>query len=356
MVDEFRFQIIQSGPPIWTLFEQGYLDRAGIPREVYNQVIQDQQLSARYVSMGIKLDREIDLASYWFNFNMDDPLFKNNKKLRQALSLVLDRKEMIERFMNNRGVPAQSPIPPGIEGYSEDYRNPYAEQNLELAKRLLAEAGYPNGIDPATGRALKVSLVQVASPGSTSLYRFYIDQFSKVNIELKIELLDWPTVIEKKNKKTYQMIHGSWGADYPDPQNFLQLLYGPNTANSYNENNYHNPAFDALYDQMKAMPPGPERRALIKRMIDIVSDDAPMMFLFHPIVFSLSHKWVAPIKPHPFDNNQLRFRDIDTDTRRALTSEWNRPPAAAYLLIFCVVGGLAVLAFIAVRQYNRGRS
>lgn len=353
MVDEVRFQMIHAGPPIWTLFEQGYLDRAGIPREVYNQVIQDQRLSDQYKAQGIRLDREVDLATYWLNFNMDDPLFKGNVKLRRALSVVIDRKEMLDRFNNNRGIVAHSIIPPGIEGYFEDYQNPYADANLDLAKKLLAEAGYPGGIDPKTGRALRVNLTMVASAGATSMYRFYSDEYAKVNVELKIEQYDWPTVIEKKNKKTFQMIHGSWHADYPDPQNFLQLLYGPNAKSTYNENNYQNPEFDALYDQMKNMTPGPRRQEIIRRMLKIMADDAPVVLLFQPITFSLSHSWVAPIKQHPLDYNQLKYRDIDQARRTELAKEWNRTPWTAYALFIGVIGAVTLLVVSAIRQRRR---
>jgi len=353
MVDEVRFQIIQAGPPVWTLFEQGYLDRAGIPREVFNQVIQGQDLSEQYRALGIKLDKEVDVATYWWYFNMEDPLFKHNRNLRRALSLCIDRDEMIERFYNNRGIAAHGIIPPGIEGYSGSFRNPYVAFDPERALALLREAGYPDGIDPGTGRPLQVSLTLVASQGSTGQYRFYIDSFSKCKVDLKIEQYDWPTVLEKKYKKSFQMIHGGWHADYPDPQNFLQLLYGPNSDGPYNENRYRNPKFDALYEKIKNMNPGRERKALILKMNRIVADDAPMVFLFHPVTFGLSHSWYAPLRPHPINTNQLKYRDIDPALRAKLAAKWNRPGWPAYLFLASVVSLVVILAYLGVRQYRR---
>jgi ABC-type transport system substrate-binding protein len=353
LVDEVRFQIIKAGPPVWTLFEQGYLDRAGIPNEVFNQVIQGQDLSDAYRKLGIKLDRDVDVATYWWYFNMSDPLFQHNAKLRRALSLCLDREEMIERFYNGRGVVAHGIVPPGIEGYSESYRNPYSAIDLDQAKRLLTQAGYPDGLDPKTGRPLQVTITLVASQGTTGMYRFFIDQYQKCNVDLKIEQLDWPTVLEKKYKKNFQMIHGGWHADYPDPQNFLQLLYGPNSDGPYNENRYMNPRFDSFYDRIKNMNPGPTRRELISRMNAIVAEDAAMIFLFHPVSFGLSHDWYAPLRPHPINTNQLKFRDIDPERRMATVREWNRPGIAAYAVLIIAIGGMIALAIIGIRQYRR---
>lgn len=353
IADEIRMYMIQAGPTIWTLFEQGYLDRAGIPREVFDQVIQDQGLSERYEEMGIRLDRDADVATFWWYFNMDDPVLGKNRKLRKALSLILDRKEMINRFFNNRGIPAQGLVPPGIEGYEEDYQNPWANHDLAKAKALLAEAGYPGGIDPVTGKPLRINLTLVNSPGATSLYRFYVDQFAQANVELNIEELDWPTVLEKKANKTFQMIHGGWHADYPDPQNFYQLFYGPNVSSSYNENNYQNPEFDRLYNLMNSMEPGPERMAIIRKMRVILGEDVPVIFMYHPVSFGLTHSWVAPLRPHPINTNQLKFRDMDPRLRKQLAAKWNAIPPSGYLVLGGIVLLFAYGIYLAVRQYNR---
>ncbi len=352
LVDEVHMYNVQAGPTIWTLFEQGYLDRAGIPREVFDQVIQDQGLSDHYRSLGIRLDKDIDVSTYWWYFNLKDPLFKNNVHLRRAVSLAVDRDEIIARFNNGRGLPAHGIIPPGIEGYEEDFRNPYSRYDLKEAERLLVKAGYPGGIDPATGRPLRITLTMVASPQAASLYRFYTDQLAKINIDLRIEEVDWPTVLEKKNQKNFQMIHGGWHADYPDPQNFFQLFYGPNVNSTYNENSYQNPEFDELYRRIRSMEPGPERQVLLRRMNEITAQDAHVVFLFHPVTFGLSHQWVTPLRTHPINTNQLKYRDTDPELRSSLTKKWNTPPVWAYILLGAVFLSLAAGIAAAVRQYR----
>lgn len=352
LIDAFHFYMIEAGPTIWTLFEQGYLDRAGIPREVFNQVIQDQSLSREYREKGIRLDKDIDVSTFWWYFNMKDPLFANNPKLRQAISLAIDREEIIDRFYNGRGIVAHSVIPPALEGYSESYRNPYSRFDLAEAKKKLSEAGYPGGIDPKTGRPLKITLTLVASQGASSMYRYYIDSLARINVNLEINQLDWPTVLEKKNAKSFQMIHGGWHADYPDPQNFLQLFYGPNSSGPYNENSYQNAEFDRLYREMKNMKPGPEREKIIHRMNEITASDAPVVFLFHSMSYGLSHKWVEELRPHPINSNQLKYRNIDPDMRMNLAKKWNRPPWWAYLILATAVVIVILLVYLAIRQYR----
>lgn len=352
IVDEIRMQVIKTGPPVWTLFEQGYLDRAGIPSEVYNQVVLNQDLTPEFRERGIRLDREIDPATYFWVFNFNDRTMQN-RNLRQAMSLTLNRHEMLERFSNGRGVPANSIIPPGIEGYEESFVNSSAQYSPARAKAFLAAAGYPGGIDPATGKPLRIVFTGVQSTGTTSMYRFFVQSFAEVGLDLQIEQYDWPTVLQKKYKKDFQLIQGGWHADYPDPQNFLQLLYGPNSTNSYNEGSYRNPAFDALYMRMRNMPPGPERLAIIRQMNTIVADDVPVILNFYPVSYGLAHKWFAPFKPHPTNANQLKFRSIDPQMRANLTDEWNRIPLAAWILAAVVILSLAVPGWLAFKGYGR---
>ena len=353
MIDEVRIQVIKSQPPSWTLFDQGYMDRAGIPRDEFSSVIVNKELSPKYQKRGIRLSRGIEPVTMWFYFNLKDPLFENNRDLRYALSLALDRKELIERFRNGRGVVAHGILPPGLEGYDPEYKNSYSDFDLERAREYMVRAGYPKGVDPKTGKALKISMTMVAHPSLTSQYRYYIESFRKLGIDFDIEALDWPTVLERKHNKNFQMIHGGWVADYPDPQNFLQLFYGPNIDGSYNENSYLNPEFDALYKRMENMPSGPERAAVIGRMQEILGRDAPAMFLFHNVQYVLSHKWMAPIKLHPIGNNQWKYRHLDPELRRALVPGWNRPSTAAYVFLGGLLLCILLLGWLAIREYGR---
>jgi ABC-type oligopeptide transport system substrate-binding subunit len=148
-----------------------------------------------------------------------------------------------------------------------------------------------------------------------------------------------------------------WNADYPDPENFLFLLYGPNSkAEEQGENasNYQSEAFDALFRRMKDMVNGHGRLAIIEEMMAIARRDAPWAWGFHPKNFELHHDWLSNVKPNLMANNTLKYQRIDPVLRNARRASWNPPvmwPAALLLIV-----ALALLASgVAVyRRRERG--
>ena len=111
-----------------------------------------------------------------------------------------------------------------------------------------------------------------------------------------------------------QMFLWGWNADYPDPENFLFLLYGPNAkvkGQGENAANYDNPEFDRLFEQMKDMPNGPERQAVIDRMVEIARRDAPWVWGFHPKDFTSVPCMVEERQAQLMANNSLKYLRID---------------------------------------------
>jgi ABC-type oligopeptide transport system substrate-binding subunit len=153
-----------------------------------------------------------------------------------------------------------------------------------------------------------------------------------------------------------QLFFLGWNADYPDPENFLFLLNGPQSrAKTGGENtaNYQNPEYDRLFERMKNMPNGPERQAIIDQMVGIARADAPWVWGFHPKDYGLAHAWVKNVKPNQMARNGLKFYRVDTVMREAQRAEWNRPDlwpiAAALALLVAAV----VPAFVAYRRRER---
>ena len=262
------------------------------------------------------------------------------RKLRQAISIAIDQEEYISIFANGRGIPAQGPIPPGIFGYSEGkaginpymytWRNGQAERkSIEAAKQLLAEAGYPNGRDKKTGEPLVIYMdITASGPDSKSDLDWMRKQFRKLKIQLVLRSSDYNRFQDKIRRGQVQMFQWGWNADYPDPENFLFLLYGPNGRAQFggeNTANYQNKDFDKLFEKMRTMSNTPERLAIIKQMVDIVRKDTPWIWGFHPKQFSLYHEWNHNVKPNLMANNTLKYRRIDTGVREKLQSQWNQP-------------------------------
>ena len=268
--------------------------------------------------------------------------------LRRAISIVVDYDEYISIFANGRGMPAQGPLPPGIFGHMEGEAgtNHYVYQwqdgrtvrrSVKEARDLMVRAGYPNGRDSASGRALILYLdTPAAGPGTKALFDWYRKQFAKLGINLVIRATDYNRFQEKMIKGTAQIFVWGWNADYPDPENFMFLLYGPNakaTRNGENAANYQNPEFDQLFNQMKSMANGPERQVVLDEMIEIVRKDAPWIWGFHPVGFSLHHGWYSNAKPNLMSNNTLKYKRIDPDSRYEMRKKWNQPVLWPVLLL-----------------------
>jgi len=306
-------------------------------------------------------------------FNMLDPVVggmsERARKLRQAISIGVDYEEYISIFQNGRGIPAQSPLPSGIFGFRDgkDGINPLVytwdgmrpqRKPIEAARQLLAEAGYPNGIDSKDGTPL-VLYFDVTARGAEakSMLDWYQNQFAKINVQLQVRPTDYNRFQDKIRKGNAQIYEWGWHADYPDPENFLFLLHGAQgkvKTQGENASNYANPEYDRLFEQMKSMPNSTERQAIIDRMIDVLRQDAPWLWGFHPKDYALYHAWYNNLKPNKIAYNTLKYQRIDSALREQKRREWNSPLWWPLVLGALVLIAFALPAVIAWRRRERG--
>lgn len=221
----------------------------------------------------------------------------------------------------------------------------------------MEEAGYPGGIDRETGRPLVLYYdVTARGPDDKARLDWMRKQFQKLNLQLVVRATDYNRFQEKIRKGNAQIFTWGWNADYPDPENFLFLLYGPQgTVKRQGENaaNYANPEYDRLFDLMKHLPNGPERQAIIDRMLAIVRQDAPWLFGFHPKDYGLYHGWIHNRKPNLMARNGLKYQRIDLAERERLRQEWNRPIWWPLLLLPIFTAALILPAAVAYRKRER---
>ncbi len=348
-IDRIVFSLEKESIPYWSKFLQGYYDTSSVSSDSFDQAIEigsggEIDLTDEMKNKGIGLKTSIASSIYYFGFNMLDDVVggysEAASKLRRAIAIAVDYEEYISIFLNGRGVPGQSPIPPGIFGHIED-ESGFNEQvyervngkiqrrDIAQAKKLLAEAGYENGIDPKTGQALILYFDTTGSgPDSKSRLAWWRKQFDKLNIQLIIRNTDYNRFRSKISKGTAQMYQWGWNADYPDPENFLFLLYGPNgkvETQGENASNYSNPEYDRLFEKMKNMGNGPERQKLIHEMVQILRHDSPWLWGFYPKSFSLHHNWYFNSKPNAMAHNTMMYKRLDYDQRQKKRNEWNQP-------------------------------
>ena len=376
-IDKAVYSLEREDIPYWNKFLQGFYDASGISSDSFDQAVQfadggEVTLTEAMRKKGIRLSTSVQTSSFYMGFNMRDPVIggydERGRLLRRAISIAVDYEEFISIFANGRGVPAQGPIPPGIFGHREGEGgiNRYVydvsngrprRKSIEQARALLAQAGYPDGRDEKTGTPLVLHYEAVgAGPDDKARLNWMLKQFKKLGIQLIIRATDYNRFQEKMLKGTGQIFSWGWNADYPDPENFLFLLYGPNSkaaGGGENAANYSNPTFDALFDRMKNMDNGPQRQAIIDEMVEIVRRDAPWVFGFHPKAFSLHHAWFKNVKPNLMANNTLKYRRIDPQLRKLKRAEWNPPVLWPVILLLVVLAASTMPAVITYRRRER---
>lgn len=365
LIDRAVFNIEKENIPYWYKFLQGYYDRSTISSDNFDQAIQispagEMERTAQIAEENITLETSTNPAIFYLGFNMADTVIggdsETNRALRQAISIGIDYEEYVNIFLNGRGSVAQSPLPPGIFGadipqahinpyvYNEDHGS-ITRKSIEEAKILLKQAGYPNGIDPQNGQPLVLYLDSVGTgPNAKAQTNWYRKQLAKLGIDLYVRNTSWNRFQEKLRTGTTQLFTLGWNADYPDPENFLFLLYGPNsklTTQGENVSNFHNSEYDTLFETMKDMPNGPERAEVIAKMLAILQKESPWIWGFFPKTVILNHSWVGPRQANPIANNTLKYASIDGPLRYQKQQQWNQPQTQAigiltaiFLLIF----------------------
>ena len=353
-IDRIVFNIEKESIPLQGKFMQGYYDIPQVDRgdtgvAMLVAASDSTEKAALYSKHGIQLPTTVEAQMQYFGFNWRDPVVGQgdtpeqqirNRKLRQALSIAFNWEEFVAIFQNDQAQVAYGPIPPGILGYERgeaginrvvyDVKDGKPQRkSLDEARRLLAEAGYPNGRHEKTGEPLVLHFDSASGAGGSSPTLDWMRrQFANIGVQLDVRSTDYNRFQEKMARGVAQMYMWGWVADYPDAENFLFLLYGPNVKagkGGENASNYTNTEYDALFERMRDLPDGDEKAKVIAEMTKILQVDAPWMFGAFPKSGGAFQQWVGNAKPTQMVRNTLQYMKIDPDLRAKKIAEWNPP-------------------------------
>ncbi|MBT3964933.1 MAG: ABC transporter substrate-binding protein [Candidatus Thioglobus sp.] len=360
-LNKVHFLLEKETTPYWNKFLQGYYDQSGISSDNFDQAIEVREkgktiLADRMSNKNIRLLTSDSTSIYYTAFNMLDSVVggysESAKKLRQAISIAINEEESISIFRNGRGRVAHGPIPAGIFGHIDDY-NPFVyekingvvkRKDIAQAKDLLAQAGYGDGIDPKTNKPLVLYFDTTATDADDQSNLDWIrKQFKKLGIQLVVRPSSYNRLQDKMSKGQTQLFGLGWNADYPDPENFLFLLYGKNSkveTGGENASNYQNSSFDALFEKMKNMPNSTERQAVINKMVLILREDAPWIWGFIPKSYGLYHEWLTNSKPHAMARNTLKYLRINPKIRDEFRTKNNQVVWWPMLILVLIFVGL----------------
>lgn len=369
---------VKERVPIKELFKQGYLDLPEMDRADWGVNLavdrdDSDEVKAFFEQRGFQLPMTVDISNWYLGFNWMDPVVgqgdtpeqqQRNRALRQAISIAIDWEEGYGRiFRDKGGDAAHGPIPPGVFGSKEGQPGEFNPVTHRLvngkverrpiadAHKLMEQAGYPGGRDAQTGKPLVLNydFQRVVTPELKAENDWLVRQFAKLGIQLDIRATDFNQFQEKILKGKHQIFWWGWFADYPDAENFLFLLYGPNSKSQHegeNTANYLNPEFDRLYRKLQSLEDGPEKADVMAKMNDIARQDAPWAWGYWSYSGVAFQRWVHNGKPGVVVRDRARYLRVDTEDRTRSIADWNRP--VWWPLLALAAGGLAI--FIGTRR------
>jgi ABC-type transport system substrate-binding protein len=320
------FRVIEEGQARWLSFLNGEFDVLPLlPAEFTTQAVTNGKLNANLAAQGIVHQPLIRPNVAFTYFNMRDPVVggytPDKIALRRAISLGFDNAAFIAQVYFGRAAPANGPIPPDIVGYDPALRTGAQIYDPPAARALLDKFGYKDRDgdgyrEMPDGKPLLIE--RWSTPASSARP---VDELWRKNMDaIGIRIVFRKDKLQEMRKMAQQgkiMTRGDgWNADYPDAENFMQLLYGPN-AGQANDANFDLPEFNKLYEEATRLPDSPARTKMFDRMTELVVAYAPWRLTVNLIEDTFAHPWVHNYVPHPIGQQPWAYIDVDA-ARRAL--------------------------------------
>jgi oligopeptide transport system substrate-binding protein len=362
LADRVIFTIMRESQTRWLNFRNGLLDFSGLDRDQFESAVAQGDLTPELAERGIQMERHAEPTLSYIAFNMNDPVVgtpagERGRALRAALARAIDREDYITRYLNGRGQVATQVTPPNMIGHFPDYHAEAQTYDPDAAIEILREAGFiiegsgSNRVarDPDTGRQATVTVSLRRTDDAMRDYaRFLQSSGARVGIRVNSEMMTFAEWLRRRAENDGQIFDSGWIMDYPDAQNMLQLLYGPNRPPGVNGAAYASPEYDALYAAMVGLnESNPEqleqKLELIREMNAVLERDVPWILMLYREDVVLFHDWYVPPKPNYFAYTFIKFEYADSERRSAAAVEWTKAPwwpATAFAILMMVPVGL----------------
>ena len=318
-IGRVEISIIEESQSRWLAFERKELDYLALPATFVGEALDESNnLKPKWVEQGVSLYRAVDPSVGYTFFNFRDPLVggfaKEKIALRRAIIMGFDLPAEIRVIAKNQEIQAQMPIPPGVVGFDASYRG-VNQYDPVLANRLLDYFGYKKGSDGYRTLPDGKPLTIRQATGTAAIDREYSELWKRsmdaIGIRMLFEPGKFADTLKAAKACHVMMWQASWTADYPDGDNFMQLLYGPNTGES-NNGCYESKAYDALYEKSLTLPPtSVERNRLFIDMSRQIEVDGAWNLHSSPIRNQLIRPWVKGYKKHPILQAEFVYMDVD---------------------------------------------
>jgi peptide/nickel transport system substrate-binding protein len=308
-LDAIKVSFYDEKATEFLLFRQGQLDFVNeIDPSFKDEVLTKKgQLKSQWKNR-IILSTCPQLNTEYLGILMDtaSPLVQHSplrlRAVRQAINYGFDRRKMMLYLRNSLSMPAESGfVPAGMPGFDSTLVKGY-HYDPALARRLLAQAGYPEGRGLPSLHLLTVS--EYADFAS-----FIVRQLEDIGMKVQVEVVQKSLLLEQTARGQAAFFRGSWFADYPDAENYLSVFYSRNPAPP-NYTRYHDAGFDRLYEQALLENNDSARYVLYRRMDQLVMDAAPVVPIWYDQVIRLVDPHVKGLLPNALNLLELRKVDI----------------------------------------------
>ena len=263
--------MILSGGNAMIMYENDEIHVTGVPLDDIPRVTdpndpQNPQLVRSYQ----------DFSVFYIGLNVNEPPF-DDPKVRQAMNYAIDLPGIAENVLDNRVSQATGVIPPGFPSYNQNLRG--YSFNPDLARELLESSTYADAL--ASGDFPRVTLTISGSFGATvpTYLEVMLEQWRTLGIEIDIQQTEWATFLQDVNDRKYQMFQLGWIADYPDPENFLDLLFHGESNN--NHTNYSNPEVNRLLEEARTERDRDRRFEIYNQVEQMILDDSPWVWTWY---------------------------------------------------------------------------
>lgn len=320
IADRLEIQFFVETTPMWLEFKAGKLDYTTVPQAGYEEAF---DVRTGRLQRDWRL-REIDyqpvpLADFIYRgFNMDDELVggyePEDVALRRAIAMTMDLDEINRSRYNNLPVIYDGCIPPGVDGHlpAGSFDPPNRGPDFERARELLVEAGY-TVVDGKVTDLPPIDIYTSRGADSEAIVEMWQRNQSRIGIQTNPRYVDFAALTDALDESKAPMFSLAWGMAYPDAEYNLQLFYGPNEAPGPNAFNFRNAEYDSLFEQIKVLPPGPERNAVYDRMQEIVNEYCVFVGSQARVRQYLVHPWLENFKATEDFYNYFKYLDVDMD-------------------------------------------
>jgi ABC-type transport system substrate-binding protein len=321
MVDRVEVSVIEEIQPRWLSFLQGdhaLLER--LPNAFAVQAIPNNKLAPNLVKKGIVMERVPNPDVTVTYFNMEDPIVggytPEKVALRRAISLVYNTEEEIRLPRRNQAIPAQGPIQPTTFGYDPKFKTEMSEYSPARGLALLDMFGYidkdgDGWRDMPDGSPLVLQYSTSPDAASRELNEIWKKNMDAAGIKIEFKSGKWPEHLKAARVGKLMMWGLGYSASSPDGEGALGLGYGPAKGEG-NLSRFENKEFDRLYMLQQDMADGPERIAIMQKMVKIMVAYMPYKFSTHRILTDMTQPWLVGYRRHPTAREFWKYVDIDT--------------------------------------------